>query len=218
MPRTYWYRSHEANPASQMCWTAINLSNISLTFALAATLNFQSQLNSTVSANCRDSANAPHSSLYLRVRSAISSRLRSGHSGILSPLIHFRVSSITVRRSSEGRPQILQGCSYLRFETIGIGLYLCPQFGLSCASQQEDRMLCHFGNTLPRNLSSSFHFSKSTYAQIHRYANLLFWKCRRAVDFAVASSAIAHTFHGDFNLASVEEVEQIAHGGGRIQH
>ena len=49
------------------------------------------------------------------------------------------------------------------------------------------------------------------------YANLEGWDGQRAVDFAVASSAIAHTFHGDFNLASVEEVEQIAEGGGRIQ-
>ena len=49
------------------------------------------------------------------------------------------------------------------------------------------------------------------------YANLEGWDSQRAVDFAVASNAIAHTFHGDFNLASVEEVEQIAHGGGRIQ-
>ena len=49
------------------------------------------------------------------------------------------------------------------------------------------------------------------------YSNLEGWGGQRAVDFAVASNAIAHTFHGDFNLASVEEVEQIAHGGGRIQ-
>ena len=49
------------------------------------------------------------------------------------------------------------------------------------------------------------------------YANLEGWGGQRAVDFAVAANAIAHTFHGDFNLASVEEVEQIALGGGRIQ-
>ena len=46
------------------------------------------------------------------------------------------------------------------------------------------------------------------------YANLEGWRGQRAVDFAVASNAIAHTFHGDFNLASVEE-EQIVHGWGQ---
>ena len=49
------------------------------------------------------------------------------------------------------------------------------------------------------------------------YANLEGWEGQRAVDFAVAGNAIAHTFHGDFNLASVEEVENIALGGGRVQ-
>ena len=43
------------------------------------------------------------------------------------------------------------------------------------------------------------------------------WDGQRAVDFAVAANAIAHTFHGDFNLATVEEVEHIAQGGGRMQ-
>ena len=49
------------------------------------------------------------------------------------------------------------------------------------------------------------------------YANLEGWDGQRAVDFAVAANAIAHTFHGDFNLATVEEVEHIALGGGRMQ-
>ena len=42
------------------------------------------------------------------------------------------------------------------------------------------------------------------------FANLEVWDGQRAVDFAMASGPIAHTFHSDFNLASVEEVEQIA--------
>ncbi len=48
------------------------------------------------------------------------------------------------------------------------------------------------------------------------YGNLMGWDGQRTVDFAVASGALAHTFHGDFGLASVEEVEQAAAGAGRM--
>ena len=39
------------------------------------------------------------------------------------------------------------------------------------------------------------------------------------VEFGVAASALAHTFHGDFNLATVEEVLSVASGdvSGRIR-
>lgn len=42
---------------------------------------------------------------------------------------------------------------------------------------------------------------------------------RNTLDFAVASSALSHTVHGDFNLVSVEEVNLIAGGdtSGRVQ-
>ena len=40
-----------------------------------------------------------------------------------------------------------------------------------------------------------------------------------ALEFAVAASALKHTINGDFNLVSVEEVENLAGGSanGRIQ-
>ena len=48
------------------------------------------------------------------------------------------------------------------------------------------------------------------------YGNLLDWDGQRTVDFAVASGGVAHTFHGDFGLASAAEVEQAIGGGGRM--
>jgi 2-dehydro-3-deoxygluconokinase len=50
---------------------------------------------------------------------------------------------------------------------------------------------------------------------------LLTWKTddQRALDFAVAASALKHTIYGDFNLVSVAEVEALAggDGSGRVQ-
>ena len=45
------------------------------------------------------------------------------------------------------------------------------------------------------------------------------WSSRQRLDFAVASSALAHTFHGDFNLVTVSEVMSVAGGdtSGRVQ-
>ncbi len=45
------------------------------------------------------------------------------------------------------------------------------------------------------------------------------WSSQQVLDFAVASSAMAHTFHGDFNLVSVSEVMAVAGGdvSGRVQ-
>jgi 2-dehydro-3-deoxygluconokinase len=45
------------------------------------------------------------------------------------------------------------------------------------------------------------------------------WNSRQVLDFAVASSAMSHTFHGDFNLVSVKEVMAVAAGdtSGRVQ-
>jgi 2-dehydro-3-deoxygluconokinase len=45
------------------------------------------------------------------------------------------------------------------------------------------------------------------------------WSSRQILDFAVASSAMAHTFHGDFNLVNVSEVMAVAGGDttGRVQ-
>ncbi|MQG09155.1 MAG: sugar kinase, partial [SAR202 cluster bacterium] len=45
------------------------------------------------------------------------------------------------------------------------------------------------------------------------------WSSREVLDFAVASSAISHTFHGDFNLVSLKEVLSVAGGdtSGRVQ-
>ena len=45
------------------------------------------------------------------------------------------------------------------------------------------------------------------------------WSSRQRLDFAVAASALAHTFHGDFNLVSVSEVMSVAGGdtSGRVQ-
>ena len=51
------------------------------------------------------------------------------------------------------------------------------------------------------------------------YGNLEGWDSRRKLDFAVAASAMAHTFHGDFNLATQREAEAVAKGdvSGRVQ-
>ncbi len=45
------------------------------------------------------------------------------------------------------------------------------------------------------------------------------WTAQQVLDFAVASSAMAHTFHGDFNLVTVKEVMAVAGGdvSGRVQ-
>ncbi len=45
------------------------------------------------------------------------------------------------------------------------------------------------------------------------------WSSRQTLDFAVASSALSHTFHGDFNLVTVKEVMAVAGGdvSGRVQ-
>ena len=45
------------------------------------------------------------------------------------------------------------------------------------------------------------------------------WTSRQTLNFATAASALAHTFHGDFNLVSVNEVMNIAKGNlsGRVQ-
>ena len=41
----------------------------------------------------------------------------------------------------------------------------------------------------------------------------------KALEFAVAASALKHTINGDFNLVSVDEVEALAAGNanGRVQ-
>ncbi len=51
------------------------------------------------------------------------------------------------------------------------------------------------------------------------FGNLEGWKPQRTLDFAVASGAIKHTVHGDFNIASQAEVESVlsASSGGRVQ-
>ena len=45
------------------------------------------------------------------------------------------------------------------------------------------------------------------------------WNSRQVLDFAVAASAMSHTFHGDFNLVSVKEVMAVVGGdtSGRVQ-
>ncbi len=45
------------------------------------------------------------------------------------------------------------------------------------------------------------------------------WSPQQVLNFAVASSAMAHTFHGDFNLVTVKEVMAVAGGdvSGRVQ-
>jgi 2-dehydro-3-deoxygluconokinase len=51
------------------------------------------------------------------------------------------------------------------------------------------------------------------------YGNISGWDGRARLDFAVASSAMAHTFHGDFNLVTEKEVLAVAGGdtSGRVQ-
>ena len=51
------------------------------------------------------------------------------------------------------------------------------------------------------------------------HGSLQGWDGGRTVRFGVAASALAHTIHGDFNLATAEEVESVAAGGGggRVQ-
>ncbi len=45
------------------------------------------------------------------------------------------------------------------------------------------------------------------------------WTSEQILDFGAAASALAHTFHGDFNLVSVSEVMSVAGGdvSGRVQ-
>jgi len=43
------------------------------------------------------------------------------------------------------------------------------------------------------------------------------WEAQQTADFAAASGAIAHTIHGDFNLASEAEVQTAASGGADVR-
>lgn len=51
------------------------------------------------------------------------------------------------------------------------------------------------------------------------YSFLNDYPAQRAIEFAVAASALKHTIEGDFNIVSVEEVEKLAEGdaSGRVQ-
>lgn len=51
------------------------------------------------------------------------------------------------------------------------------------------------------------------------FGNLQGWDSYKVLDFAVASGAIKHTIHGDFQIASVAEIEAVAAGAGagRVQ-
>ncbi|OUU75170.1 MAG: hypothetical protein CBC30_05155 [Chloroflexi bacterium TMED70] len=42
---------------------------------------------------------------------------------------------------------------------------------------------------------------------------------QETLDFAIAASALAHTFHGDFNLSTIEEIQAVSSGdiSGRIR-
>ena len=51
------------------------------------------------------------------------------------------------------------------------------------------------------------------------YGHIQNFTAKDTLDFAVASSALAHTIHGDLNLVSISEVESVAKGdtSGRVQ-
>ncbi len=51
------------------------------------------------------------------------------------------------------------------------------------------------------------------------FGSLQGWDSQKTLDFAVASGAIKHTVHGDFQVASIAEIEALAAGGGagRVQ-
>lgn len=51
------------------------------------------------------------------------------------------------------------------------------------------------------------------------YGGLQGWDSQKMLDFSVASGAIKHTVHGDFQVASIAEIEALAAGGGggRVQ-
>ncbi len=51
------------------------------------------------------------------------------------------------------------------------------------------------------------------------YGNLMGWDSKKIIEFAVAASALKHTIEGDFNMASLEEVNALMGGdaSGRVQ-
>jgi len=51
------------------------------------------------------------------------------------------------------------------------------------------------------------------------YAQLNGWDDEAAVNFAVAASCLKHSVEGDFNIASLEEINALAAGNasGRVQ-
>jgi len=51
------------------------------------------------------------------------------------------------------------------------------------------------------------------------YGELIYKDCQKALEFAVAASALKHTIEGDFNLVSVQEVEAVVNGdvSGRLK-
>ena len=44
------------------------------------------------------------------------------------------------------------------------------------------------------------------------YGELTYKETQKALEFAVAASALKHTIEGDFNLVSVQEVEAVMNG------
>lgn len=51
------------------------------------------------------------------------------------------------------------------------------------------------------------------------YGELIYKDCKKALEFAIAASALKHTIEGDFNLVSVQEVEAVVNGdvSGRLK-
>jgi 2-dehydro-3-deoxygluconokinase len=45
------------------------------------------------------------------------------------------------------------------------------------------------------------------------------YSSQETLDFAIAGSALAHTFQGDYNLATIDEIQAVAGGdvSGRIR-
>ena len=50
------------------------------------------------------------------------------------------------------------------------------------------------------------------------YGNIQNFTAKDTLDFAVASSALAHTIHGDLNLVSISEVESVAKGDTTVSY
>jgi 2-dehydro-3-deoxygluconokinase len=118
------------------------------------------------------------------------------------------------------RPVVQELVDKFGFKKVAITLresFSADDNGWSAIYYDGDEILV--GNKYPVRIVDRVGGGDSFCAAMIYGLNQSDWNSRQVLDFAVASSAMSHTFHGDFNLVSVKEVMAVAGGdtSGRVQ-